>query len=717
VASGRTWHRKGDVIRPSRSCAIGSIDRATHIRATVHRIVIGGRRQLTGRKAGDRRVRIERPHSPYFRYTGPGQLVAREAASIPRTRTGRALARIRAVVFGRPLSNEADIEERLDKKKALAIFSSDAISSSAYATEEILRVLVLGGAAAMLLSVEVAAAIAALLAVVALSYRQVCRAYPNGGGAYVVARTNLAPIFGLIAAASLLIDYVMTVAVSTASAIAQIQSVVPAAFDIRIEIAFVSITLITVANLRGLRESGNIFAIPTYLFVGLALAIVALGGWRILSGTAVPVPPEPSAVPLGTEAVGVLLLLRAFAGGSVALTGVEAIANGVPAFKPPESKNAANTMTVMAALLGILFVGLTIVAVGFGLRPTGEGGPSVVALAARVAFGEGSFLAYLFAASTALILFLAANTSFNAFPRLAAILAEDGYMPRQFAFRGDRLAYSWGIVLLAAIAFGLLWAFGGDTHALIPLYSVGVFLCFTLSQIGMVRHWRRVRERGWQWRQAINAGGAVLTAVVLTIVVAEKFRAGAYLVVILVPVLVAMMLFIARQYDRARQELRIRPDKIVPPPVREERVVVPIPGLDRATVQAINVARSISDDVRAVFISDDQDEAARLREDFERQVPGVPLVVVESPYRALAGPFRAYLDVLDMAWPPDKPEPITFVVIPEYIAKSWWERVLYNQSAKRLRSMLLGRPHTVIVNVPYRRDDPDAHPESVTGPH
>jgi amino acid transporter len=717
VASSRTWHRKGDVIRPSRSCAIGSIDRATHGRATVHRIVIGGRRQLTGRKAGDRRVRIERPHSPYFRYTGPGQLVAREAASLPRTRTGRALARIRAVVFGRPLSNEADIEERLDKKKALAIFSSDAISSSAYATEEILRVLVLGGAAAMLLSVEVAAAIAALLAVVALSYRQVCRAYPNGGGAYVVARTNLAPIFGLIAAASLLIDYVMTVAVSTASAIAQIQSVVPAAYDIRIEIAFVSITLITVANLRGLRESGNIFAIPTYLFVGLALAIVALGGWRILSGTAVPVPPEPSAVPLGTEAVGVLLLLRAFAGGSVALTGVEAIANGVPAFKPPESKNAANTMTVMAALLGILFIGLTIVAVGFGLRPTGEGGPSVVALAARVAFGEGSVLVILFAVSTALILFLAANTSFNAFPRLAAILAEDGYMPRQFAFRGDRLAYSWGIVLLAAIAFGLLWAFGGDTHALIPLYSVGVFLCFTLSQIGMVRHWRRVRERGWQWRQAINAGGAVLTAVVLTIVVAEKFRAGAYLVVILVPVLVAMMLFIARQYDRARQELRVRPDKIVPPPIREERVVVPIPGLDRATVQAINVARSISDDVRAVFISDDQDEAARLREDFERQVPGVPLVVVESPYRALAGPFRAYLDVLDMAWPPDKPEPITFVVIPEYIAKSWWERVLYNQSAKRLRSMLLGRPHTVIVNVPYRRDDPDAHPESVTGPH
>ncbi len=667
--------------------------------------MIGGRRPLTGRKAGDRRVRVERPHAPYFRYTGPGQLVAREAASLPRTRTGRALARLRGIVFGRPLASEAEIEERLDKKKALAIFSSDAISSSAYATEEILRVLVLGGAAAMLLSVQVSIAIAVLLAVVALSYRQVCRAYPNGGGAYVVARTNLAPIFGLIAAASLLIDYVMTVAVSTASAIAQIQSVVPAAYEFRIEIAFVSIGLITVANLRGLRESGNIFAVPTYLFVGMALAIVAIGGWRIVTGSAAPVPSEPTAVPFGTEVVGILLLLKAFAGGSVALTGVEAIANGVPAFKPPEAKNAANTMTIMAVLLGVLFVGLTVVAIAFGLRPTEPGGPSVVQLAAQVAFGEGSVLAYVFAAATALILFLAANTSFNAFPRLGAILAEDGYMPRQFAFRGDRLAYSWGIVLLAAVAFGLLWAFGGDTHSLIPLYSVGVFLCFTLSQSGMVRHWLRVRERGWRWRLAINAGGAVLTAVVLGIVVFEKFADGAYLVVILVPVLVGMMMFISRQYARSRRELAVKSDTVVQPPMREERVVVPIPGLDRASVQAINVGRSIDDDVRAVFISDDPEEARRVREEFERQVPGVPLVVVESPYRALAGPLLAYLDVLDLAWPPDKPSPITFVVIPEYVARRWWERLLYNQSAKRLRSILLGRPHTVVVNVPYRRED------------
>ena len=674
--------------------------------------MIGSRRPLTGRKAGDRRIRVERPHAPYFRYAGPGQLVAREAASQPRTPAGRAFARARAVVFGRPLASEADLEERLSKTKALAIFSSDAISSSAYATEEILRVLILAGAAAMLLSIEVSIAIAILLAVVALSYRQVCRAYPNGGGAYVVARTNLAPIFGLIAAASLLIDYVMTVAVSTASAIAQIQSVVPAAYDARIAIAFVSIGLITVANLRGLRESGNIFAIPTYLFVVLALGVVVIGVSQIVSGTAQPIPPRPDSLPLGTEPLGILLLLRAFAGGSVALTGVEAIANGVPAFKPPESKNAANTMAVMAILLGILFIGLTAVSVAYGLRPTAPGGASIVAMAAEVTFGANSPFVPIFAAATALILFLAANTSFNAFPRLAAILAEDGYMPRQFAFRGDRLAFSWGIVLLAAIAFGLLWAFGGDTHALIPLYSVGVFLCFTLSQAGMVKHWREVRESGWQWRLAVNAFGGVLTAVVLGIVVFEKFRDGAYLVVILVPLLVAMMLFINRQYGRSKAELAVRPDLIVGPPIREDRVVVPIPGLDRATVQAIKVGRSVGDDIRAVFISDDPDQAAKVRADFERQVPGVPLVVVESPYRALAGPLLAYLDVLDMAWPPDKPEPITFVVIPEYVAKSWWERLLYNQSAKRLRSMLLGRPHTVIVNVPYRREDPDAAPDA-----
>ncbi|MFZ5853665.1 MAG: APC family permease [Chloroflexota bacterium] len=677
--------------------------------------MIGGRRPLPGRKIADRRVRVARPHAPYFRYTGPGQLVAKKAASRPLTPTGRLVAKAKAVLIGRPLMSEEEIGERLPKKKALAIFSSDAISSSAYATEEILRILIVAGVSALALSVEVALAIAVLLAVVSFSYRQVCRAYPSGGGAYVVARENLAPVFGLIAAAALLIDYVMTVAVSTASAIQQIQSVVPEAFNYRIEIAFVSIALITIGNLRGLRESGNIFAVPTYLFVGLALLIVGTGIVRIIQGTAVPLPPQPQALVPGGEALTVFLLLRAFAGGSVALTGVEAIANGVPAFKPPESKNAANTMTAMAVLLGVLFVGITIVARAYQIVPSvdGSGGPTVIALVAGAAFGLGTPLFVAFQAATALILFLAANTSFNAFPRLAAILAVDGYMPRQFSFRGDRLAYSWGIVLLAGIAFALLYLFDGDTHALIPLYSVGVFVTFTLSQAGMVRHWFRVRESGWRWRSAVNGLGGVMTLVVLVVVASVKFADGAWLVVVLIPIQVGMFLFIYRQYAATARQLAIRPDLVVPLPHREERVVIPIQTLNRALVQAINVGRSISDDVRAVFISDDPEEAEELRRRWEQQVPGVPLVIVESPYRALAGPFLAYLEVLDRAWPPDKEAPITFVVLPEYVARNWWERILYNQAVRRLRSVLLGRPHTVVVNVPYRREEPEVFEQAL----
>jgi amino acid transporter len=498
----------------------------------------------------------------------------------------------------------------------------------------------------------------------------------------------------------------MTVAVSTASALAQIVSVVPSLERWTVEIAVVVITLMTIANLRGLRESGNIFAIPTYLFVGLALLMVALGLGNIVSGHAQPIAtPNAEAFPHGTE-LSIFLLLKAFAGGSVALTGVEAIANGVPAFKPPEAKNAANTMGAMAILLGILFIGITVVAHAYQIQPTVRDVPTTVSLVAGTAFGNGSVLFVLFQASTALILFLAANTSFNAFPRLAAILAQDGYMPRQFSYRGDRLAYSWGIVVLSSVAAFLLWLFKGEVTALIPLYSVGVFVCFTLSQIGMVKHWRSVRESGWQWRLVVNAFGAVLTAVVLVVVVSVKFVDGAYLVVILIPLLVGMMLFIKRQYDASRRELAVRADLVFQSPKRDERVVIPIPGVTRAVIQAVNVARSISDDVRAVFITEDPEDAQELRDRWERQVPNVPLVVVESPYRALTGPLQAYLDVLDAGSPPDKPAPITFVILPEYVARRWWERILYNQSVKRLRSALLGRPHTVVVNVPYRREDP-----------
>jgi amino acid transporter len=670
--------------------------------------VIGGRRPVSGRKPGDKRIRVERPHTAFFRYSGPGQLVAKPAASVPRTPLGQAISRVKQAVFGRPLANEEEIGERLSKKLALPIFSSYAISSSAYATDEILRVLVLAGASALYISVEVAVAIAILLMVVSFSYRQVCRAYPSGGGAYIVARENLSQIAGLVAAAALFIDYIMTVAVSTASAVSQAYSVWPVLYDIRIEIALASIALITVANLRGLRESGNIFALPTYLFVGMALLMIALGVGHIVTGT-VPVLSDPPYVikpPNPVEALTVLLLLRAFAGGAVALTGVEAIANGVPAFKPPESRNAANTLTMMAILLGILFIGITFVGNRFGIQPTTEAGPTAIAQVSSAVFGPGSPLFVLFQVSTALILFLAVNTSFNAFPRLAAILAEDGFMPRQFSFRGDRLAFSWGIVVLACVAAILLVYFQGDVHLLIPLYSVGVFVCFTLSQLGMVRHWRRVKGPGWHWRLAVNGLGAVLTFIVLVVVSFVKFGGGAYLVLVLIPCLVAIMLFINRQYAASRRQLAVRPDFIVTPLVRDERAIVPVPGLTRAVVRALNVARSLADDVIAVYISDDPEDSAAMRAQWEQQVPGVPMVIVESPYRALVGPILAYLEVLERAWPPDRPAPITFVVVPEYVAKHWWERILYNQASHRLRTILLGRPNTVVVDVPYRRDDP-----------
>jgi amino acid transporter len=671
--------------------------------------MIGGRRPIHGRKIADRRVRVERPHSAYFRYSGPGQLVAKPAASVPRSGWDRQRLRAKAWLIGRPMASEEEIGERLPKKLALPIFSSDAISSSAYATDEILRVLVLAGASALFISIDVAIAIAILLTVVSFSYRQVCRAYPSGGGAYVVARENISQTAGLVAAAALFIDYIMTVAVSTASAVSQAYSVWPALYDIRVEIAIAAISLITIANLRGLREAGNIFALPTYLFVVMALLMIGLGVFHIATGS-VPTLPDPQYVikpPAVLEPLTLFILLRAFAGGAVALTGVEAIANGVPAFKPPESKNAANTMTMMAILLGVLFVGITFVGNRFGIQPTTEAGPTAIAQVSSAVFGPGSPLFILFQFSTALILFLAVNTSFNAFPRLAAILAEDGFMPRQFAVRGDRLAFSYGIVVLAVIAATLLAIFQGDVHLLIPLYSVGVFVCFTLSQVGMVRHWLKDKGSGWRWRLAVNGFGAILTFVVLIVVASVKFAGGAYLVVILIPILVMVMLFIQRQYQASSRQLALRSDFVMKPSLREERAIVPVPGLTRATVRAVNVARSIADDVLAVYISDDPDEARRMRERWERQLPGVQLVIVESPYRAVAGPLMAYLDVLDRAWPPDKPDPITFVVVPEYVARHWWERILYNQSARRLRAVLVGRPHTVVVDVPYRRDEFD----------
>ena len=561
-----------------------------------------------------------------------------------------------------------------------------------------MRALIVAGAGALFLSLEVAIAIAILLAVVSTSYRQIGYAYPNGGGAYAVSKENLGRYAALIAGAALLVDYILTVAVSISSAVQQITSAVPDLLPWGVAMGVLFIVVMSIGNLRGLRESGNIFAIPTYLFAGSALLMIGLGLYQIIvlgqgSSEATIHANAQSAI----ETVGILVLLRAFASGSVALTGVEAIDNGVPAFKPPEPKNAAITLTWMAILLATLFVGITFVADSFGIAP--QENVTVVADVAATVFGADTLGFYFFQAATALILILAANTAYNAFPRLGALLAEDGYMPRQFAFRGDRLAYTLGIVILSGVAIGLLVLFNGDTHALIPLYSVGVFVSFTLSQSGMVRHWLKDRGAGWRWKLALNGVGAILTFVVLLVVLVSKAPQSLFVAVI-IPLIVGVMLFIHRQYDHSSNELEVRGDLVFGSPRRHERVIIPVPGISRAVVQAIQFGRSLSDDLQLVHVNEDVEEAERVRARFERQFPDVPFVIVESPYRSLVRPFVTYLDVTSK-----DPEAITLVIIPEYVARHWWERILYNQTANRLRTELLGRPNTVVANVPYRRED------------
>jgi amino acid transporter len=598
--------------------------------------------------------------------------------------------------------------------KALAIFSSDPISSSAYATEEILRVLVLAGTGAILLSLPIAAAIALLLAVVSTSYRQIGYAYPSGGGAYAVARANLPSLAALVAAGALLVDYVMTVAVSTASAVEQVISAVPEVHDWKLIIGVSAVILLTIGNLRGLRESGNIFAVPTYLFVGGALVMIAIGMVRIViygEGGQPPVPLPGAPDPL--QPIGLLLIIRAFASGSVALTGTEAIANGVPAFKPPEPRNAATTLTVVAVILAVLFIGITFVADSFGIVPIDEPAPrTVISQVAATIYGDGSIGFYLFQAFTALVLFLAANTSYNAFPRLAAILAKDGYLPRQFSFRGDRLAFTSGVVILSMVAIALLIIFEGNTTALIPLYSVGVFVSFTISQSGMVRHWLRDRAAGWTWKLGINGFGAVLTGAVAIVVLIAKAPTS-MLVAVVIPALVLMMLFIHRQYRASAAQLAIDPDAVIPSPRRDDRVIVPVTGVNRAIVQAVNIGRSIGPDVRAVMVSDDGPAALAKRAEWDRRFDDVPLDIVETEVRILVEPILAYLDHLDAQVPAGQPAPMTFVIVPEFVPRHWWERGLYNQSAKRLRAALIGRPHTVIVDMPYRRAE---HPRGTHDP-
>ncbi len=658
-------------------------------------VPIASTRARRGRKPGDRRVRVERPESRYFRYGPPGTVVARVAAIEPSGRVGRLGFGARRLLFGRVLSTHEELEQRLPKWKALAVFSSDVMSSVAYATEASMFTLLAVGTVAFSYLMPVSLLIVGLLFLVTFSYRQTIRAYPGGGGSYIVAHSNLGTVPGLVAAAALLTDYVLTVSVSVSSGVFNLASAFPILQDETVPLIVAMILIVMAVNLRGIRESGTIFALPTYVFIGSVLLLVGVGIARTILGS----PPQvtgvvPIAVPV--ESLSLLLLMRAFADGCSAMTGTEAISNGTPAFKPPEWKNAQTTMATMAVILGVVFLGISYLATVSGAVPSEH--ESVLSQIGEAVFAQGP-LYYVLIFSTMGILVLAAQTSFADFPRLASILARDGFMPRQFAYRGERLAFNSGIVALAVIASLVVVAFRGRVEALIPLYAIGVFTAFTLSQSGMVHHW--CVERGPSWRRSalINGTGAIATGIVAIVFAIAKFGLGAWIVIVIVPVLVAIMLFIRREYSQAELELHVRPETTIGPPSRRQRVVVPLQEMRRDAIQALKFALTMSDTVVAVHVTDDLEAAERLRDRFERQVPGIEMVIVESPYRELVQPLIRYLEVTAER----DASTMTVVLLPERIVSHWWERFLYNQNSHRIRDALSGHPGILVADVPFRR--------------
>ena len=602
------------------------------------------------------------------------------------------LTAVKALFLGRPLASAQARHERLSRRSALAVFASDALSSVAYATEEILLVLLAGGVGALAFSIPIGLTIAMLIVIVVSSYRQTILAYPQGGGAYIVSKDNLGTMAGLVAGAALLIDYVLTVAVSVAAGVAALTSAFPALYGYRVALGVAFIAAIMVANLRGLRESGNLFAAPTYLFVASVGAMLAYGFGRWVLGWETPGPPPAEIVAHGAQGLSVFLVLRAFASGCTALTGVEAVSDGVPAFRAPESHNARVVLSWLGAILVTLFMGITFLAHHYGVVPRAE--ETVVSQLARQIFG-GGLLYYEIQAVTMLILILAANTSFADFPRLAYFLARDGFIPRQFATRGDRLVFSNGILILGGAAAALIAVFGGDTHALIPLYAVGVFLSFTLSQASMVRRWLGRREEGWWWRWWFNAIGAAVTGLVMLVIAVTKFSHGAWIVVLLIPVFVLAFLTVRRHYTDVAGQLSLE-EYGGPPPV-ENVVLVLVGDLHRGVATALRYAQALSPSARAVYVELDPDRTRRLEERWGKWGLGVPLVVLSSPYRSLLAPVREYVDHLLAV----RPHHVVTIVIPEFIPARWWQHLLHNQTALLIKGTLLFRKRVVVVDVPF----------------
>ena len=652
-----------------------------------------------GRRPGDAYVKIVRPYEEIFERGDDGELIATERTVLDRPGWTRTLRRVRTTLIGRPIHSEREEHERLTKTKALAIFSSDNISSSAYATEEMMRILVLAGIGAISLTMPLTITICLVLAIVATSYWQTIRAYPNGASSYLVSSDNLGSTAGLVAGGSLLIDYTLTVAVSVSAAVAAITSVIPELFPERVLLAVGIVLLLMLGNLRGVRESGTIFMAPTYVYIVAILAMVGIGLVRSATGTLPEYTPpaEWLTAEAGGSALGIFLILRAFSSGAAALTGVEAISDGVPAFKPPEWRNARITLIWAAGIFAALFLGISFMASTIGIVPDPSEENTVLSQIARVVVGDGAFFIVIQVA-TVLVLALAANTAFADFPRLSSFLARDSFMPRQFAFRGERLAFTTGIVALSGLAALLLLVFDASVSALIPLYTLGVFLAFTLSQSSMVVRWWRRREHGWRRGIAINGLGALTTGVIALIVVESKFLAGAWMVVIAIPLLVLLMLAIRGHYRSVERGLALARIPAGGRSAARPIVIVPIARLDEPARQAIAFANSISDEATAVHVTNDADTADDLRRQWPEWSGGAELVVIESPYRALIGPLLAYLDVLQRQ---DPTRPV-LVVLSEFVPRHWWENLLHNQTALRLKLRLFSRPNTIVADVPYR---------------
>jgi amino acid transporter len=603
------------------------------------------------------------------------------------------VALVKRWLVGPPMPLAVARHQRLGKTVALAVFASDPLSSNAYATEEILLVLVLAGSVALSYSLPIAFAIAALLAIVVVSYRQTVQAYPQGGGAYLVAKDNIGELPALVAAGALLTDYVLTVAVSVAAGIAALTSAVPALGQYRVVISVLAVAGIALANLRGVRESGRLFAAPTYFFIVSILVMVGYGLIAIVFDLLPEAPYEPH--PPGLEGIGLFLLLRAFSAGCTALTGVEAVSNGVQALKPPEGRNAATVMTALGVITIVMFLGITYLAFDLGIVPGGE--ETLVSKIARRVFGAG-VLYYGVQTSTLLILVLAANTSYADFPRLSSILSRDRYVPRQFANQGDRLVYSNGILVLSAFAIALIVVFRGDTHALLPLYAIGVFMSFTLSQAGMVRRWLRLRTTGWRWRAVVNGVGSAATGLVMLTLAITKFGEGAWIVIVVIPILVVTFRAMHRHYEEVARSLSL--EGVDAPPRFQHTVLVLVGDVHRGVVRAVEYVRTLAGPgvaVRGVFIETEPARTARIEERWAACGFGIPLVVLGSPYRSLLRPLLEYMDQIQARGD----EQMVTIVLPEFLPRHWWQHILHNQTALLIKGALLFRRNIVVTDVPY----------------